>query len=240
MPSSDPIVIFGGFLSFPRLYNPMRAELARLTGLPVSLVPAYSHDWLATVSLAGCKLLLDKLDRAVRRAARHSASGKVTLIAHSQGGVLARLYLAPGMVFDRCYDGQQRASRLVTLGSPHYSQGGVTRGEHLTRYVQSHCPDACFDPPVRCTSVAGKLIRGSLLTTSHARWAYRRYAELCGDGAVWGDGIIPLPSALLAGSQQIILEDVAHFTGLSSLWYGSPQVIPQWWFPAVDDNLQPD
>jgi pimeloyl-ACP methyl ester carboxylesterase len=233
MPSSDPIVIFGGFLSFPRLYSQMRLELARLTGLPVSLVPAYSHEWLATVSLAGCKLLLDKLDRAVRLAARDSASGKVTLVAHSQGGVLARLYLAPGAVFSRRYDGQSRTSRLVTLGSPHYSQGGLTRGGQLTRYVQSHCPDACFDPPVRCTSVAGKLIKGSLLTTSPARWAYRRYDELCGDGAVWGDGIIPLPSALLLGARQLILDDVAHFTGLGTLWYGSSEVIPQWWFPAI-------
>jgi len=234
MPSSDPIVIFGGFLSFPRLYSQMRAELARLTGLPVSQVPAYSHEWLATVSLAGCKLLLDKLDLAVRLAARDSASGKVTLVAHSQGGVLARLYLAPRAVFSRRYDGQQRTSRLVTLGSPHYSQGGLTRGGQLTRYVQSHCPDACFDPPVRCTSVVGKIIKGSLLTTSHARWAYRRYAELCGDGAVWGDGIIPLPSALIPGTQQLILDDVAHFTGLGTLWYGSPQVIPQWWYPAIN------
>lgn len=235
MPSPEPIVIFGGFLSFPRVYSTMRSELIRLTSLPVSVVPTHSHESLATISLAGCVILLDKLDRTVRTAAQTTPDGKVTLVTHSQGGVLARLYLTPESFYGRQYDGHKYVSRLITLGSPHYNQGGITRGGHISRYIQKHCPDAFFSPQVRYTSVAGKLLRGSHLTTRQARRVYKYYAELCGDGAVWGDGLIPLPSALLNHSQQIILDGVGHFSKFSSLWYGSPQVIPHWWLPAMDN-----
>jgi hypothetical protein len=41
--------------------------------------------------------------------------------------------------------------------------------------------------------------------------------------------LIPVPSALLDGAQQVILDDVSHFSVFGEPWYGSPETIPLWW-----------
>jgi len=48
-------------------------------------------------------------------------------------------------------------------------------------------------------------------------------------GDVWGDGLIPVRSALLEGSRQIELDGVGHFVGFGGSWYGVPEVIARWW-----------
>ncbi len=73
------------------------------------------------------------------------------------------------------------------------------------------------------------MARGSLLTTRQAHRAYSVYEQISGRGDVWGDGFIPLPSALLDGAQQVILDDVSHFGIFGEPWYGSPETIPLWW-----------
>ncbi len=57
----------------------------------------------------------------------------------------------------------------------------------------------------------------------------RRGPGRVGDGDVWGDGLVPVASALLRGSQQLTLDGVSHFTGFGGPWYGAIEVIPQWW-----------
>ena len=53
------------------------------------------HDWALTAAPSGWAVLLRKPDRTVRQAVRDSSTGKVTLVGHSLGGLLARLYLSP-------------------------------------------------------------------------------------------------------------------------------------------------
>ena len=93
--SAQPIVILGGFASLDALYVGMRAAMARCTGQPVSIVPAWSLDWLPGVRPEHWKRILDTLGDTVQRAVGASPTGKVTLIGHSAGGVLARFYLSP-------------------------------------------------------------------------------------------------------------------------------------------------
>ena len=52
-PPLQPIVIFGGFLSYPKLYQSMRRALEAVSGSPVSIVPTHSLDWLSSVSFSG-------------------------------------------------------------------------------------------------------------------------------------------------------------------------------------------
>ncbi len=226
---TQPIVIFGGFLSYPMLYQSMRRALEAVSNCPVSIVPTRSLDWLASVSFAGVARLLDKLHRTACQAAASSSTGKITLVGHSAGGVFSRLYLSPEPFAGRHYAGLQRVDRLITLGSPHHSQGGLTRGERISRYADQHLPGAYFSGQVAYTTVAGKWLRGSLLTTRQARRAYSVYEQISGRGDVWGDGLIPLPSALLDGAEQVILDDVSHFSVFGEPWYGSPETIPLWW-----------
>lgn len=50
----------------------------------------------------------------------------------------------------------------------------------------------------------------------------------CGVGNVDGDGVCPLKSGLLPGSQHVILDQVCHESGSDIPWYGSPSIIPFW------------
>jgi pimeloyl-ACP methyl ester carboxylesterase len=226
---SRPIVILGGFLSPAKFYFSMQKTLAALSGQQVSVVGTQPYDWLPSVTPRGWIILLKKLDRTVRTAARAALDGRVVLIGHSGGGVLARLYLSPEPFFGHRYCGLERVAHLITLGSPHFSQGGMQRGGLMARYVQRVAPDAAFAPQVRYTCVTGKFVRGNRSGTSQERFAARVYKEVCGDENAWGDAITPIQSALLPGAEQIVLEGVSHYSIFGEPWYGSPSIPSLWW-----------
>ncbi len=226
---TQPIVIMGGMLSFPAVYWGMRDALARITGQPVWIVEVRSRDWIPSIVPSGWTHLLRKLDRTVHRAVSESTTGKVTLVAHSAGGLVSRLYLSPEPFRGYAYRGLDYVDHLITLGSPHYYQRRSIHGGWLPGWLEKRYPDAYFAPQVRYTSVAGKLIPGNPHGSRRERRIYALYRELIGDGDVWGDGLVPVASALLRGSQQLTLDGVSHFTGFGGPWYGAIEVIPQWW-----------
>jgi hypothetical protein len=202
----------------------MRDRLAQCTDQKVLVVEAGTRDWLPGVSAKGWTRLLDSLERAVHLAAHSSVTGKITLIGHSAGGVIGRLFLSPTPFRGKSYRGLELVAHLITLGSPHHN----LRGSRMRRWVQNRYPGSFF-ASIRYTSVAGKVIRGRRHGSPRERWAYTCYRRLCGDGDVWGDGLVPLSSQLLEGSQQIVLDGVSHFTGFGGPWYGSASVMPRWW-----------
>jgi alpha-beta hydrolase superfamily lysophospholipase len=224
-----PIVIIGGFLSYAWAYRGMQRELSARTGQPVSIANIQGGEWLLAVSSLGWARLLAGLDRAVQQAARSAPGEKITLIGHSAGGVLARLYLSPDPFLGRSYRGLEKVSHLITLGSPHHSQGSWRRGGQLSRYIEKRYPGAYFQPEVRYTSFAGKFLRGDRAGSRSQRWAYNRYQEICGEGNTWGDGLIPIQTALLKGSDQMILDGVSHHSVFGDSWYGSSAAISKWW-----------
>ena len=224
----QPIVILGGFLSFSMLYIGMRDVLTQLTELPVWIVEMQSMDWLPSIVPPGWIHLLRKLDDTVRPAARQSDTGKVTLVGHSAGGVLARIYLSPRPLLGHAYRGLDYVDHLITLGSPHNVKRWSLHGGRMSRWAEKRYHGAFFAPRVSYVSVAGRLIRGNRQGSLRERHAYSFYEELAGDGNVWGDGLVPVASALLHGAQQIVLDGVSHFTGFGGPWYGAAEIIPQW------------
>jgi len=52
---------------------------------------------------------------------------------------------------------------------------------------------------------------------------------MCGRGDTWGDGLIPIESAVLHGSQSIMLDGVSHYSVFGERWYGSPEIVARWW-----------
>ena len=82
--------------------------------------------------------------------------------------------------------------------------------------------------------VAGRYIRGSDAFSPDAANAWivgQGYRQVCGDAAVWGDGITPADWALLPGADAVLLEGVFHSpvgSGPDRPWYGSPGVLEQW------------
>lgn len=99
----------------------------------------------------------------------------------------------------------------------------------MARWVQQHVPDTIFAPQVRYTSVVGKYIHGRPSGSPTERFAFKVYKDIGEDGNVWGDGIVPVNSALIPGSEQIILVGVSHHTVVGRPWYGSEEVIRSWW-----------
>ena len=232
----QPIVIMGGILSFPRVYSRMRDALEQFTGLPVGIVDAHSYDWTSSTVPSGWPYLLRKLDRTVRQMLTLSTTGKVTLVAHSAGGLVARLYLSPEPFKGRAYRGLDHVDHLITLSSPHYYQRRNIHSGWLPGWLEERYPDAYFAPQVSYASVAGKLIHGDSHGSLRERHAYAIYKELIGDGGVWGDGLVPVASALLPGSQQLILDGVSHYAGFGGPWYGEAEVIPRWWNAYISGN----
>jgi pimeloyl-ACP methyl ester carboxylesterase len=227
--SAEAIVILGGFLSMSTLYDTLRSTLAQLTGQPVYVVQTRSIDWIPSLLPAGWLYVLRKLDSTVRRAARLAARGRVTLIGHSAGGVLGRLYLSPEPFLGQVFGGLERVDRLITLGSPHYNERRWLHGGMMARWVEDRVPGACFAPQVQYCSVAGKLVRGDNHGSLRERQAYGFYEQIGGEGDAWGDGLVPVASALLAGSHQITLKGVGHFAGFGGPWYGTEEAIAAWW-----------
>ncbi len=221
----QPVVILGGFLSVPGAYGSMRDQLAHMTGQPVRIVGAWIHDWLWSATPAGWANLLRKLDRAVRLSVLESSTGKVTLVGHSSGGVIGRLYLGDRPFLGHAYNGSKCVDRLITLGSPHHN----LRVGGMRRWVDEQYPGAYFAPLVQYTCVGGKRVCGSPDGTMAQRFAYASYRRLSGTGDAWGDGLVPISSTQLHGARHIILEGVSHFALSRTLWYGSPQVVPRWW-----------
>jgi pimeloyl-ACP methyl ester carboxylesterase len=235
----QPVVILGGFMSSYQVYSGLCARLSRLSKGPVHLVATRSYQWVMVAAPPGWVYLLGKLDRAVHEAVKVSATGKVTLVGHSLGGVLARLYLSRQPFLGQAYCGLDRVGHLITLGSPHYNQRRWLHGGMMSRWLESHYPGAFFAPGVKYTAVAGSSLRGDPSGSLRERHAYHFYRQLTGGGEEWGDGVVPVSSALLAGADPIVLDGVGHFAGFGASWYGSEQVLAAWWQAAHANDAQP-
>ena len=225
-------MVLGGFLSGPSLYGGMRSTLAELQGSEVSVVPVQGFEWPAAISGWGWSRILRALDQVVREAVQSSGGRRITLVGHSAGGVLGRLYLSPDPFRGESFSGLERVSRLITLGSPHRNASGAP----LRRWVDEQLPGAFFAPDVEYVTVAGKAVRGDRRGGLKKRMVYGLYRNLCGDGEAWGDGLVPVPSALLEGALHVVLPDVSHAPLGGRSWYGTRAVVRQWWAAGLSSD----
>ena len=95
----------------------------------------------------------------------------------------------------------------------------------MSRWIERRYPGATYAPQVQYTSVAGKFLLGNPYGTRRERWIYQNYKKISGKGNVWGDGLIPIESAILEGSQEIVLDGVSHATIFNKKWYGSEDIL---------------
>ena len=220
----QPIVILGGFLISPEAYQPMAERLEQMAGQPVRVVAVSKLDWLLTVFAFGWARILDRVQRAAAELARQSPTGRVTLIGHSSGGIMLRLFLDEAPFQGRRYDGKTLADALVMLGSPHTALKATV----LRQMVQQRLPGVAFADRVRYVSVAGDL-KLEAATPLAQRLAPTAYRNSTGDADDRGDGLVPVASALLAGSTPVVLPGVAHGGAFGPVWYGTPEVVERWW-----------
>jgi hypothetical protein len=57
--------------------------------------------------------------------------------------------------------------------------------------------------------------------------AYQSYRLVCGDGTVWGDGVVPVESGQLDGATNYVCEGIQHVPNRADAdWYDA--VLTQW------------
>ncbi|MCA3747782.1 MAG: hypothetical protein IN808_01395 [Rubrobacter sp.] len=222
--AGTPIVIVGGLMSWPWQYWRLARLLREISGSEVRIASITPLDWIWG-RLFGYGQLIFQIARAVDRALLESGAERAVLVGHSAGGVACRVYIGGKEPYGgRRYSGHRRVSHLITLGSPHL----VANRKSLSPLAQVNemFPGALHRPAgLRYVSVAGAAAHGAV-----SRRARRRYERLVDDGRVAGDGVVPVQSALLPGSEEIVLEDAYHSGGFAR-WYGSDRKMVERWWP---------
>ncbi|XP_074276538.1 uncharacterized protein LOC141600250 [Silene latifolia] len=103
---------------------------------------------------------LERVNEAVSQAREVAEGGTVSLVGHSAGGWLARVYMEEFGMAD--------ISLLLTLGTPHMPppkgvSGVIDQTRGLLYYVQDHCAKAVYTPQLKYVCVAGRYIQGARL-----------------------------------------------------------------------------
>jgi len=182
-------------------------------------------DWFKSNSAKGWSDILNKVNDTVSIALQENNSKKVDFIGHSSGGVMLRLYLSNDTFNEKIYNGQSLTQNLITLGSPHQA----IKATLLRKFVDEKYPGNFFKN-INYISVGGKVNinseQTSLLTKLIAR---NSYESISGDKNAIGDGLVPLSSSLLKGSQQIIISETVHGGLFGNEWYCTPLKVREWW-----------
>lgn len=227
---NQAIVIIGGYNSIWPLYLNMARRLEDISGLPAIGVPLTPWDWWKTDRTRQASNILEKLAHSVDWARRTHQAERFILVGHSAGGLIARLYLHTESVWGKAHAGAEHVAALITLGSPHCSQGGTDTGWYLSDKANRLVPGAFYGDRVRYRTVAGRLVQGSRQGRYTERHAYRMYRFFTAKGDLWGDGTVPLSCMSLDGAESVVLEGVGHSLRTSRDWYGgSEEIIRRWW-----------
>lgn len=103
---------------------------------------------------------LKRVDAAVAEAKQLAQGGSVSIIGHSAGGWLARVFMEEF--------GDSGISLLLTLGTPHLPPprgvpGVIDQTRGLLYYVQDNCQPAVYSPEMKYVCIAGRYIEGAPL-----------------------------------------------------------------------------
>lgn len=236
----DPVLIIPGFGGIAQDYQSLQQTLQSLLPVdtPIATVPLTRMHWLRTVPDRAVDHVIEEIHNAVDELlAKSRDARRVTLIAHSAAGWIARLYLG-----DRAYcgaggawHGHRIVSRLVTLGSPH-TTAGRHAGSHVA-FANEAYPGG-FHAGVRYFCLAGDggsvdSTQGHGLPGLDRHWVARMGYGLCNKelrtGPVVGDGVVPVSAAFLQGAEaNVRLRGVCHSQRSRGPWYGHPDVVRYW------------
>jgi pimeloyl-ACP methyl ester carboxylesterase len=222
--SGAPIVIVGGATRWPGSYRNLARMLQEISGSEVRIAPLTPLDW-ALGYFRGFGQLVFEVASTVDRALLESESKKAVLVGHSAGGLACRVYIGGDPPYGgRRYSGHRRVERLITLGTPH-TVADKERLAPITR-VNELFPGALHaEAGLRYLSVAGSAADGT--SSPRVRKRYERFVE---DGRTAGDGVVPIDSALLPGSESLVVDGVHHNRRLGH-WYGSDRETVELWWP---------
>jgi pimeloyl-ACP methyl ester carboxylesterase len=221
--SGAPIVIVGGATWWPGSYRNFASLLQEISGSEVHIAPITPLDWTLGY-FRGFGQLVFEIASTVDRALLESEAKRVVLVGHSAGGLACRVFIGGDRPYGgRRYSGHRRVESLITLGTPH-TVADKQRLAPITR-VNELFPGALHaEAGLRYLSVAGNATDGA--SSPRARKRYERFVD---DGRVAGDGVVPVDTALLPGSESLIVDGIHHNRRLGR-WYGSDkETVGRWW-----------
>jgi hypothetical protein len=215
----------------------LRRRLLARGAARVAVTPLHLPDWLA-MSFAGMGPATLRVARTIAEA-RRVAPEPLLVVAHSAGGILARLAVSREPLDGRRVDVAAAVAGIVTLGTPHrlsplvpWRHAGVRATEHLaevsagaqepaqTGYLTVGSTFASHGQPVPTHPVkqgVGGLMRMLVGMTPDAR----------------GDGIVEDARSRLPDVPHVALQDVLHGV-VGGPWYGDANAVDAWWPAAVE------
>ncbi|XP_073102036.1 uncharacterized protein [Elaeis guineensis] len=170
-----PAVILPGLGNNTGDYQGLVMTLRERYGIPSVVARVSRFDWLRNAAglldpnywkgtLHPRPVLdwyLERVHEAVSEAKQLSPQGgSLSLIGHSAGGWLARVYMEEF--------GLSHVSLLLTLGSPHMPPpkglpGVIDQTRGLLDYVEKNCAPAVYTPQLKYVCIAGRYIQGARL-----------------------------------------------------------------------------
>ncbi len=243
MPENIPILIIGGFGASWQAYEPLRHILESITQRRVYVTRLVTLDWLGVIVSDDYTPLLKKLHISVNETLRRTRAQQLMVVAHSAGGILARIYMGdqPYGSEQLVFHGFQRVTTLITLGTPHTTtKQGRSCGLNQISFAQTHYPGAYWRF-IRYVTVISKGIQGIKDGERAERSAWESYVMLSASGEQWGDGVVPLSCGLLDGAEHVVLEGLRHDPLPDTrVWYGHNEEIVRSWWHTVEPPEPPE
>ena len=238
------VLILGGFLTAPPMYGRFVERLRARGAAGVVVANVWTPDWLIA-SVRGPGAIATRSGRALLDAgllaAEISKGAPVLVVGHSAGGLIARILTATEPLPGKRFGAAPRIGAIVSLGTPHSMTMGEGIGKRLNTVVsevaEAAVPGAFHSPKIGYVSVASRMIRGDPAGTGRERVAYLLYRSVMGRAAapgIEGDGLVPVASAMLAGSRQVVVDDAVHGPSAGAPWYGTDGPVDVWWPAALE------
>ncbi|GAC1462668.1 MAG: lipase [Ktedonobacteraceae bacterium] len=230
MQGKHPVVIVPGLFARPQHYRAWVQRLEALSAhIQVFVVDASLAHWQGTLT-ERFGPLLQLLGATVAEALRQTGASKVTLIGHSAGGRVARLWLSDRSYNDVTCGGHWLTRALIMLGAANQTQEPWSRKS--VAWANRYAPGA-FYPNVTYVTVIGKAVQARLSARPQEILASINYRVQGGLAGQWGDGVIPVTQAALPGATNMVIEGIWHVAIAGRPGYESAAALECWARPLL-------
>ena len=225
------VLIVGGFATIPPNYWAFRHRLLQRGVERVDIAQLWTPDWLIS-GVLGLGPVMRRTGAAIARTYHEGGRRPIIVVAHSGGGIAARLAMSHLPFHGRVAAVADAVGCLVTLGTPHglaelenrYHHAGHVAAEFLDRET----PGAFYAPRTAYLSV-GSAFPAAVFEGMLGTLAEQVFAMIVGkETSAIGDGIVPAAAVHLDGAEQITFDDVRHGM-VGGPWYGDDHIIDRWW-----------
>lgn len=166
------------------------------------------------------------LHNVVEQARRETGAEKVSLVCHSAGGRIARLWMGGRSYNGNPFGGHRYVQSIIFLGSPYTTE--EPWAVRSSSFANTNYPGAYYSE-IKYVSLIGKALFGKPNGNISERLAYQSYRTLSPRYAQrWGDGVITLESANVPGAENIVLDGIYHVSVLGRPGYGDPKALGAW------------